>query len=179
MVSTHSGNACILRHRLEVTSWRSFIYIQQELSRTVCNDQGLNRVFSWRFTGGKILNNRLLFSLLFSGNFAGDKTVMEGNKVVIRGDPLPSLGKTPLISSGTARGNLVSEQLMKRIFSKNYFHEFCHQNVFLFLKTFEFRQELWENTFTIFRQNFSVACGQHCAHLYPRVLLFSIQIFRK
>ena len=37
-------------------------------------------------------NNRLLFSLLFPGNFCGeDKAVMEGYKVVIGGTPY--LGK--------------------------------------------------------------------------------------
>ena len=34
-------------------------------------------------------NNRLLFSLLFSGNFCGgDKTLMEGNKVVMGENPV-------------------------------------------------------------------------------------------
>ena len=55
------------------------------------------RVFNGRLNSGGILNNRLLFFRLFSGNFCGwgDKAVMERNKVVIGGFPqsLP-LGKT-------------------------------------------------------------------------------------
>ena len=44
---------------------------------------------------GEIFKHRLLFSILFSGNFLwGDKVLMEGNKVVIGGSPIPPLGKT-------------------------------------------------------------------------------------
>ena len=45
--------------------------------------------------GGGIFNNRLLLSLLFSGNFCGaDKALIEGDKVVAGGSPSPPLGKT-------------------------------------------------------------------------------------
>ena len=45
----------------------------------------------------RIFNNRLLFSLLFSGNVWGErenKALMEGDKVVIKDPPIPPLRKT-------------------------------------------------------------------------------------
>ena len=53
------------------------------------------RVFPGRLTSRGTFINRLLFSLLFSGNFCGgDKALMEGDKVMIGGIPVPPLGKT-------------------------------------------------------------------------------------
>ena len=59
------------------------------------------RVFHGRLTSGGIFNNRLLFknnrllfSLLFSGNVCGGKALMEGDKVVVGNSPQsPLLGK--------------------------------------------------------------------------------------
>ena len=39
-------------------------------------------------------NNKLLFFLLFSGNFCGDKVLMEGDKVAMGDPPVPALWKT-------------------------------------------------------------------------------------
>ena len=43
--------------------------------------------------GGGIFNNRLLFSLMFSGNFVGDKALMEGDKVVVAIPQFPTREK--------------------------------------------------------------------------------------
>ena len=46
------------------------------------------RVFHKRLTSGRIFNNRLLFFLLFSGNFCGgDKALIEEDKVSPLGKP--------------------------------------------------------------------------------------------
>ena len=41
-----------------------------------------NQGFAWRLTsgGGRIFNNRLLFSILFSGTFSGRRGCDEGDK---------------------------------------------------------------------------------------------------
>ena len=66
-----------------------------DLKKMACYTLQNRRVFPGRLTGGEIFNNRLLFmSLLFSGNFVGDKALMEGDKVVMGIPPSPPLGKT-------------------------------------------------------------------------------------
>ena len=65
------------------------------------------RVFKRRLTSGGIFNNRflfknnrLLFSLLFSGNFVGGQGFDGGDKVVMGDPPVHPLGKTLIVPLG-------------------------------------------------------------------------------
>ena len=52
--------------------------------------------FSWEVDYWGIFNNRLLFSLLFSGNFVeGAKALMERDKVLIGEPPSPPTRENP------------------------------------------------------------------------------------
>ena len=53
------------------------------------------RVFPRRSANGGIFDSRLLFSLLFSGNFCGGQVLMEGDKAVMGDPPSPPTRESP------------------------------------------------------------------------------------